>query len=123
MEWDSATVPPTVSSRLSSAFFVNQKAGWVVGANGKILFTDNGGRSWTERTSGVSEDLCDVAFADQKYGVIVGDKGRILETTSGGASWESYDAGVNGPVDRIFLHGNKGFAVGFGGLLLTRRAN
>ncbi len=38
-----------VLSRLSSVFFVDRSRGWVVGSNGTLLETDDGGRKWRRR--------------------------------------------------------------------------
>ena len=39
-----------VLSRLSSVFFVDRERGWVVGSNGTLLETDDGGAKWRRRS-------------------------------------------------------------------------
>ena len=80
--------------------FADTLHGWVVGLDGTILATTNGGRIWKPQRSGTKMDLNGVAFADARHGVVVGDHiegddpeaGKldgsiILRTTDGGATW------------------------------------
>ena len=48
----------------------------VVGEDG-IIFTSSDGNSWTERTSGTSEDLYEVTYGNGLF-VVVGENGTII---------------------------------------------
>ena len=61
---------------------------WAVGADGVILHSSDGGRSWLHQESGVGNALKDVFFVDDTTGWVVGEKGVILHTVNGGSSWE-----------------------------------
>ncbi len=74
----------TVKEDLSGVYFIKQKTGFAVGANGMILRSDTSGAYWEEIESGTRLWLEDIKFLDEKRGVIVGDKGTILLTDDGG---------------------------------------
>ena len=59
-QWTAQTSGST--SWLNSVFFVNDTSGWVVGANGTVLHTGDGGLSWNTQTSPVSSFLRTVFF-------------------------------------------------------------
>src|SRR5205807_8618267 len=49
---------------------------------GTILFTTNGGATWTGQTSGTSNSLYGVSFVDTSHGWAVGSSGTILAYTN-----------------------------------------
>ncbi len=67
-----------------SIFFINQNKGWSSGFYGSIMYSTDGGVSWTLQVSGTPEHLRSVYFADSLNGWIVGDNGKILRTNTGG---------------------------------------
>jgi len=66
----------------------------IVGDNGTILRSTNGGANWFFQSSGVSDHLYAVSFTDQNIGTAVGANGRILRTTDGGTTWLSQISGT-----------------------------
>lgn len=85
-----ASVP--VSTDLTSVFFASPERGWVVGHDGVVLATTDGGRSWLRQLDGrqlalPDASLLDVWFADERTGFAVGAFNLILRTDDGGASW------------------------------------
>ncbi len=144
---DGGTDPEEPSLRigpLEGLFFLDELHGWVVGADGVVLRTRDGGEVWTiGRVGGsaipeVHVDLKDVDFVDLERGWVVGhrvDMNRpehlpvIFRSEDGGETWtEDY----NGAGDRGGLNGldmlapllespastPAGWAVGEGGLIL-----
>ncbi|MCX6150795.1 MAG: YCF48-related protein [Ignavibacteriales bacterium] len=84
--------------RLNSIWFINQNVGWVVGDNGKILKTIDGGKNWVFQNSGTDLPLLKVKFVNSRKGYIVGgysnyenvgenEKGIILTTNTAGEKW------------------------------------
>ena len=71
----------------SSVFFVNTDTGYVVGGNGTILKTINGGSDWTTQLSGTSNWLGSVYFTDGNTGYAAGSQETILKTDDGGTNW------------------------------------
>jgi len=72
---------------LNAIAFADTANGAVVGSNGLILWTTDGGDTWTPQTSGVTAHLWDVALYDDSVAVATGDNGTILMTTDAGATW------------------------------------
>jgi photosystem II stability/assembly factor-like uncharacterized protein len=80
---------------LNSVKFISSTVGWTVGAYGTILYTTNGGTTWTSKSSGTTEDLMAISFVDANNGWIVGWEGTILKTTDGGSTWNPQTSGVS----------------------------
>ncbi len=99
--------------------FTDENSGWTVGTEGKIYQTVNGGKSWRAQASNVTLDLTDVFFLNTAEGWAVGDDGAILHTTTSGNVWTPVESNTKHKIERIFFNGGKGFAVGFGGTILS----
>ncbi len=57
------------------------------GQRGHVLWSDDGGKGWSQAVVPVSSDLTALHFADANTGWAVGHDGVVLHTTDGGASW------------------------------------
>ena len=66
---------------LNAVDFINPNEGWVVGDNGFIAHTTNGGNSWEVQVSGVSGSLTGVKFLNSQTGYAVGGYSGVLKTT------------------------------------------
>ncbi len=117
--WNKAAIYGEQKPKLAKVFFVNPKLGWTVGGAGKIYQTINGGKSWREQTSTVARDLTDVFFSNTAEGWAVGDGGAILHSTTSGNIWTPVASNTTHKLERVFFNGKKGFAVGFGGTILS----
>lgn len=93
--------------------FVNETTGWVVGQNGAIRKTTNGGNNWTD-ISIVSGFFFNVFFTNANTGWVVGQSG-VQKTTNGGTSWGSvnnvYSTGLS------FPNSNTGYICGLNGYI------
>lgn len=118
LSWDRASLPGNSDAKLQSVFFVNEKLGWTVGAEGKAFQTINGGRYWRELNTRVTKDLNDVFFLNTAEGWAVGNDGLILHTQTAGNIWQTVETNIKHRLEKILFAGNKGFAVGFGGTIL-----
>lgn len=58
-----------------------------VGIRGRIVYSDDAGKSWRQADVPVSSDLNAVTFADASHGWAVGHDGVILHSRDGGRSW------------------------------------
>jgi photosystem II stability/assembly factor-like uncharacterized protein len=97
--------------RLNWVKFVDDTTGWMVGRstvdfNGLILFTKDGGATFTRQDTGTLPVLQAIDFADKENGWAVGESGAFLTTTTGGVTstdghtrWRplSYDLSQNYP--------------------------
>jgi len=85
--WRQAEVPTRAA--LTGVFFHDQNLGWVVGHDGVILRTTDGGETW-EIVNWAPEDeapFFDVWFADADNGIAIGAYGSYYETSDGGMDW------------------------------------
>ena len=81
-----------------SIHFTDEKNGWIVGDDGTIKNTSDGGQSWEKQMSNVQANLWDVCFITDQIGWVCGDSNTILYTMDGGNSWEkslSFDTNRN----------------------------
>ena len=117
--WKSSAFTAKPTAKLNSVFFINQKVGWSVGAQGKIYTTINGGKLWREQNSTVKEDLFDVVFLNTAEGWAIGDNGKTLHTTTAGNVWYEVPINSKHKLERILFVGKKGWAVGFGGTIMV----
>jgi photosystem II stability/assembly factor-like uncharacterized protein len=112
--------PSTFFSDLSDVFFADDNNGWVVGYNGTIVNTNNGGISWSLQSSNTSRSLNSVFFTDLNTGWSVGQYGTILKTGSGGYLWSQLSSTVTNTFRAIkFVAYNKGWAVGESGTVMV----
>jgi photosystem II stability/assembly factor-like uncharacterized protein len=98
---------------LTSIYFLNDSVGYVVGYDGAILKTKNGGESWEEKNSGITTRLLSVFFISEQIGWAVGDFGIILKTTDAGESWLRKGNYVYPALNSVFfINNNKGWIAG-----------
>ena len=58
-----------------------------VGQRGHIVYSDDGGRSWTQAKVPVSSDLVAVSFPTPTHGWAAGHDGVVLHSSDAGATW------------------------------------
>ena len=119
LSWLKASIYGEQNAKLNSVFFINQKTGWSVGAEGKIFQTINGGKVWREQKSNVLKDLKSIFFKNTAEGWAVGSEGIMLHTTTAGNVWTTADSVSRHNLEKVTFVGKKGFAVGFGGTILS----
>jgi photosystem II stability/assembly factor-like uncharacterized protein len=86
-------VPSALASR--SLIFSIHKFGdryFAAGHHGHILFSDDGGDTWTQAGVPVRSSLLDIHFPTPELGWAVGHEGVILHSSDGGKTWvKQYD--------------------------------
>lgn len=78
------------NSTVSSVFFNNQNYGWAGLANGKVVYTSNGGTNWIYQSTpveGVTYGITDLCFFDNLRGFAGSRSIKILKTYNGGQTW------------------------------------
>lgn len=85
-----------VTQDLNSVFFICLNRGTVVGDEGIILRTGEGGGNWTPQVSGVLDNLYDVSYYGYTKILVVGTSGTILYTTNTGMNWSILQTGMMG---------------------------
>jgi photosystem II stability/assembly factor-like uncharacterized protein len=121
LSWEKATILGNTDTRINSIFFVGPNNAWAVGTNGAI-FHSAGGRLWRQQASGTRANLNDVYFTSVTNGWAVGDDGIIVRTRDSGRTWRESASHVTHKLERITFAGDRGWAVGFGGTILTYSA-
>ena len=113
-DWLTQTFDPG----LFSVFFTDANTGYVIGTNGTILKTIDGGTTLDTLFSDPSKLLYSVYFTDANTGYTVGEDNTILKTTNGGTNWNPLSSGsaqyqwFRGV---YFTDTNTGYVVGFNG--------
>jgi photosystem II stability/assembly factor-like uncharacterized protein len=137
-----------VLARLLGVFFTDRKQGWIVGSNGLLLATSDGGAKWERKAALNREVLRDVYFLDPQRGFVLGEytvfnrpaadipKSRAFLLASGdsGKTWQDVElvdeelkiddpkrySGL-GIVRLIFVDDRVGWACGEAGLMMVTR--
>ena len=99
---------PAVPSALASEtlIFTVRKFGdryFATGHHGHILYSDDGGDSWTQAEVPVRSSLLDIHFPTPELGWAVGHEGVILHSSDGGKTWVKQFDGVRyGEEGKVF---------------------
>ncbi len=79
---------------LSRLFFTDTLHGWALDYYGLLFHTNNGGNTWQEQFSGITDIQQNAIFAiDSMTAWISGGYGWISKTTNGGENWSAYSTG------------------------------
>ena len=65
----------------------SEQVAWAAGTAGKVIRTEDGGKTWVSQKTKTLENLQGIATFDDKNAVIVGNHSLILYTTDGGTTW------------------------------------
>ena len=93
---------------------------WAVGTGGKIVRSDDGGKTWARQTVSTIENLQGIAAWDAQTAVVVGNRGLAFHTTDGGKEWKPSAVPKSDNPNkllRVRVFGDTAWAVGeFGGI-------
>lgn len=137
-----------VLTRLHGVFFADRKQGWIVGSNGLLLTTKDGGAKWERNATLNREVLRDIYFLDPQRGFVLGEytvfnrpstdipKSRafLLVSADSGKTWNDValvdeELKLDDPkrysgmgiLRMIFVDDRVGWACGEAGLMLVTR--
>jgi photosystem II stability/assembly factor-like uncharacterized protein len=91
--------------------FSTVDAGWIVGAQGLVMKTLDGGETWQAINAGSTLDLLDLSVVDAQTVWVAGDYGLILSTNDGGESWEQHRLGGGRITGLHFLDAEHGWLI------------
>lgn len=106
-------------------FFVNEKTGWIGGADGALLKTTDGGRSWQQIRKFTADTIVQVIFSDENVGILLLERSMysrgqtassyLLKTLDGGENWQrlEFPEGNRQKVTKL-LFNEKGAGMAFG---------
>jgi photosystem II stability/assembly factor-like uncharacterized protein len=101
--------------------FLDKDNGWIVGENGVLLKTTDGGKTWALKRGGLLPALFSINFRNRSEGYIVGQSGLFLQTSDGGKTWAKQDVGEWENLHRIRIEGDLGIVVcDLGKVLLSK---
>lgn len=130
-----AALPPAFADApLRAIQFVDAHEGWAVGADGVVLHSFDGGKSWERQKTGTRATLNAVHFLTPYTGFVAGridratgSSGVILHTTDGGITWTELNTSTLPGLEVVrFFDEKNGIAAGDGtrafpaGAYLTR---
>ena len=115
-------VRSTVSAMLTGVSFApgeTARQGWAVGHEAVIVFTADGGRTWTKQYQGenLQDSFLDVLALDAQRVIAVGAYGLYQATTDGGKTWTRRKLSADdyhfnrisrGPTGTLYLAGEHG---------------
>ncbi len=85
-----------VTQNLRDVFFICLNRGTIVGDEGVILRSGDGGNNWVAQDSGVMENLYGVSYYGYFDTLVVGSGGTILYTSNSGTNWTILQTGMMG---------------------------
>ncbi len=94
--WFQLYLPFELSYEDVTAFFLDDKRGFVTGPNGHLAYTPDGGHSWDIRHVGsYSDAFRQPWFFDENNGLAFRGGTVLNKTTDGGRTWEYVNVGTN----------------------------
>ncbi len=117
------SAPNQIDATLNDVFFLDAANGYIVGNEGNMFITSDGGNNWVSVTGmpfGMT-DLNSVFFFSGQLGYVAGDMGRVWRTTDGGSTWTNVSAVLattNDLMSIYFTSNNEGVAVGRSGTIV-----
>jgi len=115
-EWELSIVNP--EKNLNSIFFLDNLNGFIIGNNGLILKSSDGGEKWREIDIKLSEDLHSLFFNNGKL-YCAGGNGVLLNFDFDNQRWEKIATNSNETLFNInFINHNIGIITGSNGLVL-----
>lgn len=119
LTWEKASLLGDTNVRINAIHFYGSRGVWAVGTGGRIFRSNGGARLWRQQVSTVTANLNDVYFTNATNGWAVGDNGIIVRTRDGGKTWFDVPSRITHRIEKVTFVGERGWAVGFGGTLLT----
>jgi len=94
--------------QLNGVDFITQDTGMVVGQQGLILRTTDGGEVWETVDAGVSTDLNTVRYVSETRVMAVGKAGVVIRSDDGGETWEEIPLGSSISLNGISIDRTSG---------------
>ncbi|MER3426838.1 MAG: hypothetical protein C4334_01875 [Pyrinomonas sp.] len=89
--------PSGTMTRLRAVFFVDERRGFVVGGNGAVLMTEDGGATWRLQRRPNDDALRDVLFVGERIGWMLAERNPFALRSEGEPRsyfWRSEDGGT-----------------------------
>jgi photosystem II stability/assembly factor-like uncharacterized protein len=113
------TLNSGTTERLLCVAAVDQNV-WVGARNGLMLFSNNGGTSFTSMSNPATDDIKDIQFINGSIGFACGSNSFFMYTSNGGSNWTSRSTGIIVGLNGLhFVDQNTGWTVGGAGTLYS----
>ncbi|MFM0642426.1 PKD domain-containing protein [Paraburkholderia metrosideri] len=110
--WCIAPTLPIGNTALNAVSFANARSGWIVGENGGVVHSTDGGITWTSQLTTPSGQI-GVSAADNDHAWVLNRNRQVLRTTDGGTTWNAIPTGAPFGLTAIrFVDPAHGWAVG-----------
>jgi poly(3-hydroxybutyrate) depolymerase/photosystem II stability/assembly factor-like uncharacterized protein len=117
-----ASAPPVSPEWWNALAFAPPAHFWAAGDRGAIVSSDDGGRTWVDRSlaATAAPDLYAIDFWDAELGLAVGAHGAAFWTADGGAHWTDVSTGLDRYLGAArFVNAHRALVAGEAGLMLT----
>lgn len=95
---------------------------WAAGGHGKIVRSDDAGKSWVVQAVPEPIHLQGIAAWDDKQAIVVGNAGTVLVTRDGGKSWTKVKTPLDDPVEKSGVIKKPTVVLAIGGMSYGRTA-
>jgi photosystem II stability/assembly factor-like uncharacterized protein len=93
---------------------------WIGARNGLMLYSNNGGSSFSSMSNPANDDIKDIQFIDASTGFACGSNSFFMFTSNGGVNWTSRSSGIQVGLNGLhFVNQDKGWVVGGAGTLYS----
>jgi photosystem II stability/assembly factor-like uncharacterized protein len=113
----------TPQPSLYAIYFADEKRGWIVGQDGVMLLTENGGGDWRAIESNTKHSLYSFAMVGN-HGWVVGSRGAYVVSKDGGLNWQVKKGAITTmfPLSSIsFCDAMNGWVVGTRGTIFKTK--
>ena len=117
VSWSEVTTTNPISSlsSLNDISFTTSNDGLLVGTNGTIYKTIDGGLNWQQQTSGTTNMLLSLQYVNNQVAYICGST-TLLKTFDGGNTWKSLSMTAY-PVSLSFVNESTGWLTNYGSII------
>lgn len=91
--WDKKSLKEAMGKSLFGVFAQTKSKVWVVGIDGLMLFSDNGGQTWIPKKTPFEKHLFDMKIIGD-MGYAIGKEGIYIMSSDGGNTWSQVDIGA-----------------------------
>lgn len=108
---------------ITSITMIDGLFGYLIGSDGTICRTFDGGLTWSVQISGVNVTLRNICIVSKTIAYVVGDGGIFLQTLDGGRTWVRIDLNTSIDLRSVTVVGGWGTIVGVGGVIFRFRSD
>ncbi len=105
----------------ASIHFMDSTTGWIIGYNGTMLQTTDGGQTWHKPDIKIggngTNSFRKITGTDTRELIITGNLGRLWRSDDAGKTWQQYKLPTDEDIYDAVIHNGKYYVSGTGGLI------